>query len=411
MDVEEIAVCSGSDNSLLENIDSLNINEDEVEKEGLKEEMVYVNGEKEWDKEMIEEIEKGEEKEEEEGIVDKIKITDLSFYIQKEIFSNFNLENDTEAKTFVNVLLVCKEFSYLLEVTREIYDTTLNHMNERLLFSMIKMKNTNGEEDETDGKFKNLKTLIYSTARNNKLKLLCENVKGIEELKLQHSIKLTDDGIECLSNLDSLKMLDLSRIKSLTSDAIEYISENVPSLKSLKLRMCSKLDDSIMVHLSKLNLTYLDISGINGIRGIKWKEGSFHLEKLEHLNISSCNNITGRGLHDICLNVPNLLILNLSNCLNVTDLIIKLLSIKLLDLQELILFNCIQITDNSISYLQTMSNIQTLNISRTNISNESYEYFIEGFTNLTNLNTAKSKLTPDILESLKTDRPNLAIIQ
>jgi len=160
-----------------------------------------------------------------------------------------------------------------------------------------------------------------------------------------------------LLNTDGLKHLPKN---ILNLSCVGYDSEtlnqsfeelkNLPSLKSISFKNCTKLNViSLLENL--INLQSLDLRDCSSLSDISSLAG---LNKLQTLNLSDCKSLTDISSFAGLLDLQSL---NLSGCKSLTD--ISILS-GLVNLQSLDLHFCESLTESSLAGL---NKLQTLNLS------------------------------------------------
>ena len=109
--------------------------------------------------------------------------------------------------------------------------------------------------------------------------------------------------------------LDLHGV-TVNKDLIEFIKENCPSVKHIRLPRDTTNDD--LTHISGLpNLTSLDLSECQKITDAGLKHLS-SMKNLTSLDLRDCDQITDDGLGHL-KDLPNLTSLDLSGCWKITD--------------------------------------------------------------------------------------------
>jgi len=114
------------------------------------------------------------------------------------------------------------------------------------------------------GNFKKLTSLDVSfcqTVTDEPLKSWA-NLQGLERLFMSHCRSITNDGIRSLNTLPKLKQFHLSSSHQLiTDEGVELIAAQFPNLEILDLSYCKKITDAGIQHLSQLkSLQTLDLS-------------------------------------------------------------------------------------------------------------------------------------------------------
>jgi Leucine-rich repeat (LRR) protein len=138
--------------------------------------------------------------------------------------------------------------------------------------------NINDEQADVIAKLENLEWMELDNAElaDSSLKFF-SGLKKLRYLSLNHNEEITDEGLRHLTSLN-LFFLDLSGCKGITNDGLEVLS-NLTTLRHLALRDCDGITEEGFEHLRKLtNLQELSVSSEN-INGF----GLVHLKKLPHL--------------------------------------------------------------------------------------------------------------------------------
>lgn len=149
------------------------------------------------------------------------------------------------------------------------------------------------------------------------------------------------DGISCLENLVSLKLI---RVASLSNNDLKSIASQIPNLKELSISetKSSLIDESIR-----------DLANLK------------HLEILELIN----TQITDESLREFCRSYnlsTNLTHLNLSMSSYLTNVSIQLIGNYFFNLKKLYLTSCFGLTD--MTSLENLIKLKYLNLNNTSIS-------------------------------------------
>lgn len=258
------------------------------------------------------------------------------------------------------------------------------------------------ELDESDMKFiMKLKLLEYLNLqgcyiRDRHLKCLSKLSK-LKELVLYGCINITDNGVKHLSNIVSLKKLNLETIPINKMGENHNISdkglkslEKLANLNELNLSGCHAITDKSMNTLDNFRyLTVLLLNDCDNItdNGLKFIENLEYLQKLslqgcdkirfENLKLNKLsmlkvlelgvsvygehiNNISNKSLKSIEM-LTTIETLNLSGCDNITDDGLKSI-VNLIKLKWLNISGCHKITDTGLKYLSNLNSIKVLNI-------------------------------------------------
>lgn len=151
-------------------------------------------------------------------------------------------------------------------------------------------------------------------------------LQNLIHLDLVDSFKLTNNGLQYLEGLTSLRMLEVSECPRITT-GIKHIA-TLSNLLSLKLCNFNQLllDDkaftllSSLKQLRRLRLNFCNLLIDSGIKVL-----SSEMSSLYSLNIAYCDNITDLSLLYIAKGLPKLLFLNVAGCYQLTDESLKAL--------------------------------------------------------------------------------------
>jgi hypothetical protein len=207
----------------------------------------------------------------------------------------------------------------------------------------------------------------------------------------RYASKLTAEQLIAHSHSQScgslVKKLDLSHLKDLTDSQLASLIQAYPNLRALHLSECKKITDKgiqFVTQLPQLRTLKLNISESSTItnKGLTFLAQLTELEtlhlssckiadqellllakltRLQTLNLSSCWRITNQGLITLS-QLTQLRTLNLSGCANLTDQgLISLEELK--NLQILCLSGCFHITDQGLTSLAKLTQLQTLDLS------------------------------------------------
>ena len=169
---------------------------------------------------------------------------------------------------------------------------------------------------------------------------------NLTHLDLRGSLRLTDDGLMHLTDLNSLEVARLDNCHSIKGRGLLAFASS-HRLHTLSLSNCRRLTDEAVINIS-------------------------HLISISALSLNGCRCLTDQGLAALsCL--YNLCILDISQCDLVTDEGIEMLE-SLEDLEEISLGWCRQLSDRALKTLakqaQCSSNLRILRLARCNITDE-----------------------------------------
>lgn len=181
---------------------------------------------------------------------------------------------------------------------------------------------------------------------------------------------------ECLENLcirndtSQVTRLDLTNADKITDKGIQLIGQKMPTLEDLSFKNAYRITEGglkeVVTHC--LRLRYLNLSGCLGISGVSFALLGQHALNIVHLNLSGCNQITAWSFIKIFQGCICLEDLDLSHCSQLTDHAIKVLGDCCPGLKRLNVKECIQISDIGIVSLNALKSLESINISRKNLS-------------------------------------------
>lgn len=290
--------------------------------------------------------------------------------------------------------------------------------------------------------------------KDEDIQRLVEQCPNIQKLLISDSIHLTEKALKSISQLKSLKILELKNL-SLPNRGFECLNA-MSNLTSLTLNGLDQLTDESLSFLPALsNLQYLGISrcpgvtdeGLKNLRSLKnlvsldlsWNRytgGGFAnlsgLTELKQINLSNSKRLRDRGLIHF-KGLANLISLDLTHCKNLNEqgltfltsltglsLLklgwcalnnndISLIGKNLINLLHLDLTGSDEIDYNGINELQNLSKIEHLNLSWTKVD----ERICESTSNLKQMEDLSLlnciELSDICLRSLK-NLPKLAIL-
>ncbi|ESO97769.1 hypothetical protein LOTGIDRAFT_152866 [Lottia gigantea] len=151
--------------------------------------------------------------------------------------------------------------------------------------------------------------------------------QGFRNLRILHcggSLHNVAETTWCqLQDLKSLEELNLSQNCCITNEALIAISSGCCKLKNLDVSGCHRcLTDEGVQCLSLLeNLEILNISYLHQITDVCLSQIST-TGKLKQLKIKACSGITDSGIEEIVFNCPSLELVDMSGCLNISNKLI-----------------------------------------------------------------------------------------
>ncbi|EFJ31715.1 hypothetical protein SELMODRAFT_87311 [Selaginella moellendorffii] len=229
---------------------------------------------------------------------------------------------------------------------------------------------------------------------------LASNCKELTTIDVSYT-EITDDGVRCLSNLPSLRVLnlaacsnvgdagltrtstsllelDLSCCRSVTNVGISFLSKR--SLQFLKLGFCSPVKKRSQItgqlleavgkltQIQTLKLAGCEIAG-DGLRFV----GSCCLQ-LSDLSLSKCRGVTDSGMASIFHGCKNLRKLDLTCCLDLTEITAYNIARSSAGLVSLKIEACRILTENNIPLLmERCSCLEELDVTDCNIDDAGLE--------------------------------------
>ena len=246
-------------------------------------------------------------------------------------------------------------------------------------------------------KGKHLKVLkVYYTDRyigNGFLASLKDYCPSLTRLKICHNQQVSEEGVKCLADLQSLQHLSLHLINDIGDAYIPVIEKLGRKLRTLSLRNVIETSDDLLDaihkhcrHLTKLriqdsegmtdigfarlftgwenkSLTSVDLEKCRYVDAVEPKENPRGVglcsegfkalmrhssKQLRHLNLHACRHISQEAFEEVFAleNVyPELLKLEISFCPHVTDRIIGCIFRTCPQLKELNVFGCMSVKD------------------------------------------------------------------
>jgi hypothetical protein len=200
--------------------------------------------------------------------------------------------------------------------------------------------------------------------------LAVSNLTSLKTLNLTNCIELTDEGMRAVSSLPALTSLNLTGCELVTDDGMRAVS-SLPALTSLNIRWCQLVSDEGMRAVSSLPaLTSLDISWCqlvtdDGVRAVS------SCSALTSLNLSDCVEVTDAGVRAVS-SCSALVYLNLTWCVKITDAGLRAVS-GLPALKFLGLNGCDEVTAAGVQALRNTTAAPSLRIEWYPIEEEDSE--------------------------------------
>lgn len=241
---------------------------------------------------------------------------------------------------------------------------------------------------------------------DNGIEILCKQV-GRERLQTLclARCQITDSGIQHLSNLKSLKSLDLNGCTGISSSGLGSTLGTIPQLETIDVSYCPGILrrswQGKINALKSLDLCYSSVKDVHLSR-------LTHLPSLEELNIDSCPVGDWSMAHLADGVVPNLLSLNLADC-DISDLAMvrifmrtpssysttTLTTNEMFSASHASFFPFLQV------HIAKFKNLKHLSLFYCNISNHGLRY-ISGMSCLESLNLDSRDISDDGLYHLRT---------
>ncbi len=200
----------------------------------------------------------------------------------------------------------------------------------------------------------------------------------LETLELSYCHQITNEYLKLLQSFSSLQNLKISS-NNLKDKDLECLKDL--SLRSLELSCQWHITDKGLEYLQTLPVRSLAVSYCNSLTS----KGLENLKEcpLENLNLSGCAEMTDDGLAHL-QHISSLQVLNLANCSNLTDKGLEYL--KGCPLKNLNLSTCTNMTDDGLAHLQHISSLQVLNLSGCRRLTEKGFAYLKALSNLQELN-------------------------
>lgn len=206
---------------------------------------------------------------------------------------------------------------------------------------------------------KKLELSCNDTITSKGIKYL-KDLKNLNILDISSCKNLGDKALRQIGKFSALKKLKMSFLENVTDNGLSYLN-NLQRLNHIELSCCEKITSTGIMFLSELkNLKYMDLTLCKELYDSVFQHLGM-LKELEYLKLKHCNKITGKGLKYI-RDLNNLKELNLTGCKRITDQgIMHLITLK--KLKVLHLAECEKITDDGLKYIGKITSLEKLNIS------------------------------------------------
>ena len=178
--------------------------------------------------------------------------------------------------------------------------------------------------------FNDRSILVELFDRNNLERLILSHCLDLDDESLQVLILGEDPQYDPLTRHATvpprkLRHLDLSRCKTLTSDGVRCLANNVPHLEGLQLSHCDGITDSAVsgIFESVPLLTHLDLEELNELTNTSLQHlaQSPCASRLQHLNISYCEKLGDTGMLQVVKSCQKLQSVVMDNT-RVSDLVL-----------------------------------------------------------------------------------------
>lgn len=190
-----------------------------------------------------------------------------------------------------------------------------------------------------------------------------EGTVALEQLGLQDCQKLSDEALLFVSQgLPSLKSINLSFCASVTDSGLKHLAR-MPQLREINLRSCDNISDMGIAYLAEggSRITSLDVSFCDKIGDQALVHVSQGLFSLRSLSCSACN-ISDTGIERIGRSLHELDTLNIGQCVMVTDRGLQLISEHLTNLYSIDLYGCNRITTVGLERIMQLPRLSVLNL-------------------------------------------------
>ena len=208
--------------------------------------------------------------------------------------------------------------------------------------------------------------LSNTDVTDDDIAIIAGTCAGLVAVTLDECQKVTDDGIDCLTDVcgESLEQISLQDVKGVTDVGVAFISTRCPQLRELNISGCGRITDVAMLNLAENNADTLSVLKAARCPFISDKgaqrigpESSFH-----EISIANCPRITDVGFGEITQRSKLIRKLDASGLIEVTDDGVRtLLETRVMwgfrqhggfhRMESINLSGCSQLTDISISWI------------------------------------------------------------
>jgi len=318
----------------------------------------------------------------EQAKVDKI--------IEREVLNIVDLPDDILRLIFqmpgccdiVKARGVCKRFRNLIEehrVEMDFHDTTICSTNVVQIAALFRNLRSLILSDpnlykphyhdmhfETVARLHHLQVLkvnYFDNLTDRGLSLLAQGCPELRELHAQDCKRLTDTGMQYLSQCKQIRYLDICCAK-ITDAGLRHLSRGCEQLAILSISWCVDVTDTGLQHLA-LGCTKLQQLFVRGCQKLTNAGMQYLALGMQHpsqgcrsllvMNISDCIQISDHGLLMLSKGCVHLHTLCLNGCKLISDLGVKYLVQGCKQLQTIMLGGCSQVTDASRQLLQSLN--------------------------------------------------------
>jgi hypothetical protein len=261
-------------------------------------------------------------------------------------------------------------------------------------------------------KCRNLQTLTADRYNNLNFIKYLKHCPNLQSLNLAASQKLTNAALQKIAEqCPNLRYLNVN-YTSLTDASLQKIAEQCPNLRYLNVNYTSLTDASLQkIAHSCSNLQSLNLAACQKFTDASVKEIAHGCPNLQFLDMSYCRLLTDASIKEIAHGCPNLQSLNVKGCELLTDASIKEIAHGCPNLQSLNVKGCELLTDASIKEIvRSYPNLQSLDISGCKLlTDASIKEIAHGCPNLQSLNVKSCELLTDV--SIQTIAQNLPALK
>eukprot|EP01117_Protostelium_nocturnum_P020047 TRINITY_DN8855_c0_g1_i2.p1 TRINITY_DN8855_c0_g1~~TRINITY_DN8855_c0_g1_i2.p1 ORF type:complete len:848 (+),score=159.19 TRINITY_DN8855_c0_g1_i2:317-2860(+) len=232
--------------------------------------------------------------------------------------------------------------------------------------------------------------------QNNQFEGLLELAKKCQKLKtfnLSNCKSLTADVLMLISdNLYELENLNLNNVASTNKKVVTKLIHRCKTLKSLSLSGCVKLGDETIYEIADFcpNLEYLDISRCKDVT-VSIGKLAEKCTKMKGFCLSGCLAIPEQAILTIINKCPDLESLELGLMYKATNEVISSLTKGCLNLKKLNLQRCDQISDESLYSLSHLSEMDTLNLQESRVTDKTLKELMQMLPRIQKLNISNCK--------------------